>query len=524
VKVGEALDAGDLVLAGDDPLPSTTIRVLLPDGRPCFGATVGNNMGAPRTDADGRFEMVWAKPKEGQVFPSVDQLVRARGFAPTTVTAHPPGSGKEFVEVTLSPGHRVTGSLVLADGTPGAGLSVCIGDGSLKAGDVFPDRGNQYLYEQTQSTRERAMPLIYATVYAAEDGTFTVEDLPDGPYHLRATKMRRLGVGINAKPLVALASGVAPGTDVVLRIPVDDSPATGSVRVTVTDATTGKPIPGVSAQVERGTESIASGMGPGGRFPAPPGSVGADDPLGTLTLPVVPVGTYTVKVFAEGFRPGRAENVEVRAGATTVVPTLALDRGGIVVGRVVPPQGYDLKGKSLEFRERGAAGQPRFLTGPVAADGTFRVTGFEAGRYRVIVNSPYTGANTTEALVPAGREEVVVSAGAETRFDVEWTAVGLLGMQPDDARLPEPPWNQERPPTEEQKTFGAGTRVTVRDQGGKVLLDVTGVRRRDAGSDGWLYLPAGTYTARIEFPGGESREETVDLKVGAQADVYFRKR
>src|SRR5687767_11417783 len=91
-------------------------------------------------------------------------------------------------------------------------------------------------------------------------------------------------------------------------------------------------------------------------------------------------------------------------------------------------------------------------------------------------------------LLPAEDEELALRSGdTEVRFDVTWVAGGTLQLQPDDARLPAAPWDMggTAATTEEQKRFGAETRVTVRGPGGARVIDVTGIRRMDMGHDGW---------------------------------------
>ena len=73
----------------------------------------------------------------------------------------------------------------------------------------------------------------------------------------------------------------------------------------------------------------------------------------------------------------------------------------------------------------------------------------------------------------------------------------------------------------EASRFGASTRVLLTAAGGRVLQDRRGVSQRDAG---WHTLFPGRYTARIEFPVGEVREETIDVVVGAQVEVSFAKK
>jgi hypothetical protein len=237
----------------------------------------------------------------------------------------------------------------------------------------------------------------------------------------------------------------------------------------------------------------------------------------------VPAGRVALQVDAPGRRPATVEDLEVVAEQELRPRDVRLTRGACIAGRVTLPQGEKANERQVVLHELGASheAQPRFA--PLAADGSFSTCGFGPGRYRAVCL--HQGFRRDLApLVPVAGTDVTVGPGAsDVRIEGAWVPTAILSIRPDDARLPPSPWDSEAL-THERKVFGAATRLTVRDGSGKVLLDVTGVRRHWLGSDGTQYLPAGRYTVRIEFPGGEAREESVDLAVGATGDVTLRKK
>lgn len=529
VRAGETVDVGDFVLAApEEGVSTTTVVVTRPDGTPYFGATVdrGQMLEAPRTDAQGRATWTWGKPQGGKPIPPLDVIVRARGFAPTPATLQPPGAGQDTVTVVLHVAHRLAGRVLAADGRPLALQAVAVGDGAAKVDEVFPDNQGGFAVYQERLPRGRKMPLIYGQTMTREDGTFEVEGLPEGPYHVRAAKPRRVALGPNAKPLVALVSGVpSDADDVRLQLPPDDSPPVGALVGRVREAGTGDAVADVWILVKRDGVVVASAyppLKPGqGRVGAvAPGTV---DESGAFRIDDVPVGTLAIEVGAPGFRVLAVAPVELSEGAPLQVGDLALDRGVAVVGRIRGPLAAAAKGRNLTFREIGGRAEPRHPMGLVQPDGSFRVTGFEPGRYRPVLQQKDWFAADQAPLIPATGEDLVIAAGAtEVVYDVEWAAAGMIGLQPNDERLPPAPWNGGAA-SAEQTRFGAGTRVTVKGASGQVLLDVKGVQRMYVPPESWQVLLPGRYVARIEFPDGEAREETLEVKAGARLDVWFKR-
>jgi hypothetical protein len=216
------------------------------------------------------------------------------------------------------------------------------------------------------------------------------------------------------------------------------------------------------------------------------------------------------------------DGIEVRPGATTTVPPIVLRRGAVVRGTVRAAGVGSLRGREVWFRsvDDANAGSRKVA---VAEDGTYRVTGLAPGTYRV-VEMPAGGADRRHPpMLPRGAGTVVVpSESGEVAFDVELVPAGMISIRPTDPRLPPPPWNEDLRPSADQAKFGAATRVQVTAADGAVLLDHTGAHQGGLlDHSGVLTLLPGRYVARIEYPGGESIEETVTLEAGPAVFVRF---
>ena len=505
-------------------MPTTTLLVAGPDGKPVWGAvaSAGRMGNPPRTDAEGKLLWIWGPPRAGVPTPTVEVTVRAKGFAPATATLFPPGSGTETVTVALSKGQRLAGRVLQADGTPAVGVSVNVGNGSLPVAEVFPDAGQTWPipYDDPEASRGK----IYAVASTGDDGTFSVEDLPDGPYHVAAAKAKRVRSG-GAKPLRAVASAVPAGTsDLSLTLPVDDSPPTGRVEGRLVDAKTGGPVANATVGLQRGKETLAAAFGdPRMSLPGVGGARIESD--GRFAFEDVPVGPCTLSAGAAGYLTATGAALDVRVGQTTTVPPIRLGVGASILGRLTGPPATEWKERQVSVQPVDPAPDRSGAEGPVSQDGTYRVTGLTPGTYRLVATTFYgLGDPARPPLIPpATRVIVVPEADAEVRFDAALIAAGSLSLQPNDDRLPPPPFSPTKP-TEEQKAFGAATRVTVRGPDGAILCDQTGIARMFVSSGGFLTLPPGRYVARLELPGGEVREETVDLAAGALAEVRFAKK
>src|SRR5205085_7677760 len=127
---GGSVEAPDLVVSGGIGGLHATIHVLAPDGTPVWGAILSRGpFSQSRTGADGRVTLEFQAPKAGAI-PAQAYTVKAKGYAPSSVTATPSADGPEL-EVRLGPSHRVLGHVYAADRTPKAGASVTVANGAV---------------------------------------------------------------------------------------------------------------------------------------------------------------------------------------------------------------------------------------------------------------------------------------------------------------------------------------------------------------------------------------------------------
>jgi hypothetical protein len=317
----------------------------------------------------------------------------------------------------------------------------------------------------------------------------------------------------SSRPLRVIVSGVAAGTEgLELRLPVDDSPPTGTVEGRVTEAGSGARVPAFRVVLRRGAETLASAF------------AGADAE-GRFSLAAVPAGPARVEVRAEGFLLHEIASVEIRPGATLTLPPIALDRGVTVTGKVRGPADVPWKGRRLWLRALDAKSGTPSVVANVEDEGTFRASGLAAGKYRVTSPPERAWEKGAVPLVPADGATLVIPEGStDARFEGDFVVGGTLSIAAMDPRLP-PPSFSGLPASEAQTKFGTETRVRVTGPDGNAVLDVTGVHQGGIlGNAGVLTLVPGRYVARIDFPGGESREETVALEAGANVSVNFQKR
>jgi hypothetical protein len=541
VETGTPLDVGDLVLP--EPLAAhdtSTVVILRPDGTPCYGASLGQRSwdSGMRSDAEGRVTVPWPHPTEARPRQAIHMLAMAPGFAPTPVTLPPESVGGGAFEVRLEPGHRLAGRVLGVDGAPARGVMIWVADGRVDAKLAFPAQQEQAHSLVGSVRRGGGRESLYMLQMTDDEGRFAFRDLPAGPYHVRAFGARRVAPPAGTPPLAVTMSEVASDTlDLVVRLPEDDSPPTGTLLVRVLDAATREPVLDATlwARVDGRVVGTSGSRGvPGGPpAPPPPPGPGAHAPAaepsgpgsepGTYRLTNLPAGRVVLEVQSAGRRLERILDVEVVADRVTTPPDVRLVRGACVSGRVDLPAGERASERQVLFLAEGAAEDAAPIHAPLAADGTFSVCGFAPGRYAVRC-LPQGFVSEPRVLIPAAGPEVVVpEAGDEVRVEGPWTTAGTLRLAPDDARLPPAPWESQAA-TPERDRFGAGTRVTVTDAAGRTILSVQPVRRHTLGAASLLNLPPGRYVARIQFPDGEAREEQVELRAGATADVRFRKK
>jgi len=150
--------------------------------------------------------------------------VRARGFGSVATTVVPDEDDPPTVRIVLGRGHTVRGKVLgLAPGqSPGA--RVAIANGNLAPGEAF----RSAIDVSGGETTANFPPLrAYAVALPDEDGRFRFDDLPEGPYFLRATlhlpedPARQLPARSRESPVLAVGSSDG---EVALDLSVEAAP------------------------------------------------------------------------------------------------------------------------------------------------------------------------------------------------------------------------------------------------------------------------------------------------------------
>ena len=325
--------------------------------------------GECRTNAEGRVTM--------QVTPGKYDLV-AGGEG--TVAKQLPGQVIEArpapIVVTVERGSVVEGRVVWSDGTAvdAAGIDV-------------------------RTTGEP--PVMAKTTGSA----FTFRNLPAGRLSLIASLGGR--GSIESAPLEI----VAPASAVELKLP-----RPGRVEGRVLDRESDQPVRDFSAWLETSGRM---------RMEAPR-SFHTDD--GRFVLENVAPGTFDLRVSAPRYVSATSSDVEVVEGKSATV-TVALDRGGTVVGRVTGG-GRPLTAVTVQAAGDGMRSFRRAKGEQTDANGEFTLEGVAAGMQRLELRKE--GYKSTAASVN-------VVAGKETRADVELVrGRDLEGRVVDTAGRPVP--------------------------------------------------------------------------------------
>lgn len=241
-------------------------------------------------------------------------------------------------------------------------------------------------------------------------GRFELEDLPPGDYVLRygypdAFVMSEQAVHIGAgEPLVEKQLLLRTGT-LALIVRDEDGEAVAGARVTLDAAGDGgarrpqRQIRMVAVMRtdngdSRGTTSISAG--------APSATT---DAIGEVEITRVPEGKYTLRVEHPRHVSVRRADVQVADGATTDLGTVTMAAGGEVYGRVIGVDGAPVDFATVAI-EPLPSGESR---DEPAMNGSFRLTGLPAGRYRVRATLPVIAGETARA--PTGELDIDLGKG-----------------------------------------------------------------------------------------------------------------
>lgn len=252
--------------------------------------------------------------------------------------------------------------------------------------------------------------------------------------------------------------------------------AAGDVKVTVTDETAGKPIPGAKVEVVVGKDSNGDDV-------IVSGTTGND---GSVTLEDLPTGSNTVKIteVPEGYDVPDDQTVTVEQGQTKEVPFVVESKGSITVTVTEKSTGEPITGATVALQN--SDGTPvkdkttnTAITGTTDADGKIVFDKLPNGNYKVEVTS--IPADYKEPAVKT--QEAIITDGANVQKEYKIYGLGDLVIKVvEDGSNPE--------------VLIPNTEVTVTDPEGNTHTDNTGA----TGIVTFTDMITGEYTVTIGTP------------------------
>ncbi len=325
----------------------------------------GFALGGFHTDLAGAFRVENLPPGPLRVSILSKTLPRTEVVSKTVVL--PPAGGVGDLELTLASGRFLAGRVVDEFARPAPKARVHVRT------ENFDHRSKAKFDNQD--------------VQSAEDGSFLVSGLGDGPFSVEA-----LGIGRG----VAEEHDVQPDTrGIELRFPGP----TGFAGVLL-DETTGKPVP--RFQVNTSVRWTDKGKEPR------EGGYGRFDDDGRFALADLRAGVHHAIFRAEGYVDARLEGIEVKAGEVLRGLEVRMRRAATLRGTVADAEsGQPVAGARVEAvgpgqvpRGSGPFGLEKNVTG---ADGSFELAAVAPGRLRLEATHP--------AFPKATGEEIEVSSG-----------------------------------------------------------------------------------------------------------------
>ncbi|HQN06023.1 MAG TPA: carboxypeptidase-like regulatory domain-containing protein [Thermoanaerobaculia bacterium] len=470
----EEEDLGDLALRRAEPLAG---RVRGPDGAPVAGALVrlvargradGPVTGTAQpqeatTGADGQFRFATAAAERNEL------RVRAAGFAPARVRNAKPGALPR--EISLEPGHSLSGIVRKKDGRPAAKALVrwegndaesrwveTGEDGSFRLADlpkrrgtVVADGGEHGFAEAGGATPGSAEPLVLSLAppailegrtldastlkpvprvrleVATDSGRFTARTGHDGRYRVRGLRPGSATVRAEeprhvpwTRHSVPIEKGASRTLDVLLT-----RGATLSGRVVDED---GRPVAGAGVSLLSSSESSLDAAvrlrGEASRL--------RTRPDGSFTATRLPPGeNQRLSVQHPEFERGTVGGISLVAGGTRSGVVVTIRRGVVLTGRVSDPDGNPIAGAEVSagrsFSVRSSSGgsltrvRVEMMEAPRTArsggDGAFELRGLAPGGVSVTVKAPGRATETVDpVLLERGARpdpvEIVLEPGA----------------------------------------------------------------------------------------------------------------
>ena len=404
---GSETDLGSFTLA-----PGVDIHGVVVDSfsrSPVVGATVRVQQGAllsgsfrPRTagtERDGRFRVA------GLHSAPVDLGVSADGYAPVAIQALRPGTGQSIL-VELQKGASLVGRVLDSRGAGAANVDV----------RLYAPLGNG-----ARSTRGLPPEHAFPSVRTDREGRFSLENLASGRWSVESrdeTSAARL-------ESIDLVAGQI--SEVVLQMQTRNR-----LRIHVTNRL-GQPLAGAEVTLDYGAPNV-------------PPELGRTDASGQATLSVAAGSAVVVATHPEHLRALRKVVLEDGLNETW----FQLDPGwevtgsvrsadGTPVGMVAIEASPELPGAATEagllFRRYISVVSPRVRT-VSDANGRFRLTGLERGRYLLNATAPgYAEAGATQVIDVDGRSVNGLDIVLERAASIRGVVTGLRPLELGSLRV-----------------------------------------------------------------------------------------
>lgn len=392
-----------------DPKETGTItgRVLL-DGKPAQSvivlatpsitdsARVGEQMLKPpaplkaATDSDGRYRFETLPAGKYNIMPSAPTLVSVEPDAFAKKLSVAEGAAIEGIDFSLSRGCVITGKITDSDGRPVIGEEISLKlVGSTKPADPYAKPEGRMYY-----TDDRGIYRIYALTpgrYIVSAGSSRD---PSSFLVKRPKRVQTYYPGVTdearSKPVEVIAGAEASGVDIKLGVPDKGFSVSGRVLIAETGAPlanawvsyTTRPRDGSLEQSNRDEDSFSV-----------PGGTTTTNAKGEFRLDSVEPGNYKLKA---GSMTGSGEfhadpvNFEVQSGnidKLVIKVYLGASISGVVGFDSADADAFDTS-TQLRLTAVPDAMGVYVRSGQVAADGSFRIGGFRAGKIRIAIWSP----------------------------------------------------------------------------------------------------------------------------------------
>lgn len=243
------------------------------------------------------------------------------------------------------------------------------------------------------------------------DGTFLVNDIPDGEYSLRVE-----AEGYKDEPWTRASSG-----EMSLTIQLSPKP---KIRGRVVDAQTGKPLTTFTVNLRQGVTNSDMSTKVQGTTKS------VSDPEGRFEVDAPLPGDYRVEAVAAGYAPSFSEDFRIEEGQELPGITVNVDKGGSISGTLVDSSGQPVSGALVKSNNNHWTGTPfdlsmgEFFPGTATksqarsgSDGTFTLEGLTPTTYLIEVEHKDHSKTVMKGIAVAiGQDtdigELVMTSGA----------------------------------------------------------------------------------------------------------------